>query len=76
MTPEARVYDKQGKLVYSGRIDGRYRRGALGKAKDGKGVSKDLENALEELLAGKPVSASRTKAVGCPIQIADPRGGN
>lgn len=69
VTPEARVFDSQGKLVYSGRIDDRYRRGG---ATD-KNVARDLANALDEVIAGKPVSASRTKAVGCPIQIADPR---
>jgi thiol-disulfide isomerase/thioredoxin len=69
VTPEARVYDARGKLVYSGRIDDRYRRGG---ASD-KNVAKDLENALEEVLAGKPVSASRTKAIGCPLQVAEPR---
>jgi len=72
VTPEARVYDDAGKLVYSGRIDDRYRRGG---ATD-KNVSKDLENALDEVLAGKPVSASRTKPVGCPIQIGTPKSGS
>jgi peroxiredoxin len=71
VTPEARVFDDAGKLVYSGRIDDRYRRGG---ATD-KNVAKDLANALDEVLAGNPVSASRTKAMGCPIQIADPSAG-
>jgi thiol-disulfide isomerase/thioredoxin len=71
VTPEARVFDDTGKLVYSGRIDDRYRRGG---ATD-KDVAKDLENALDEVLAGKPVSASRTRAIGCPIQIGDPSAG-
>ncbi len=69
VTPEARVFDAAGKLVYSGRIDDRYRRGG---ASD-QNVAKDLENALDEVLAGKPVSASRTKAIGCPLQVAEPR---
>lgn len=69
VTPEARVYDASGKLVYSGRIDDRYRRGG---ASD-KQVARDLEHALDEVLAGKPVSASRTKAIGCPLQVAEPR---
>ena len=71
VTPEVRVFDDAGKLVYSGRIDDRYRRGG---ATD-KEVAKDLENALEEVLAGKPVSASRTRPIGCPIQIRDPKTG-
>jgi peroxiredoxin len=68
VTPEARVFNAQGELVYSGRIDDRYRRGA---ATD-PNVSRDLANALDEVIASKPVSAARTKAVGCPIQIAEP----
>jgi thiol-disulfide isomerase/thioredoxin len=68
VTPEARVFDANGKLVYSGRVDDRYRRGG---ATD-KDVAKDLENALDEVLAGKPVSAARTKAIGCPLQVAEP----
>jgi thiol-disulfide isomerase/thioredoxin len=69
VTPEARVFDASGKLVYSGRVDDRYRRGG---ATD-KDVAKDLENALDEVLAGKPVSAARTKAIGCPLQVSEPR---
>jgi peroxiredoxin len=69
VTPEARVFDAAGRLVYSGRIDDRYRRGG---ASD-KNVSKDLEQALDEVLAGKPVSASRTRPIGCPLQVAEPR---
>jgi thiol-disulfide isomerase/thioredoxin len=69
VTPEARVFDSSGKLVYSGRIDDRYRRGGASDPE----VSKDLEKALDEVLAGKPVSASRTRPVGCPIQVAQPQ---
>jgi peroxiredoxin len=69
VTPEARVFDAAGELVYSGRIDDRYRRGGATEAN----VARDLANALDEVIAGKPVSAARTKPVGCPIQIAEPR---
>ena len=72
VTPEVRVFDASGKLVYGGRIDDRYRRGGT----SDKNAAKDLENALAEVLAGKPVSARQTKAIGCPIQIAEPRAGN
>jgi thiol-disulfide isomerase/thioredoxin len=68
VTPEARVFDRSGRLVYSGRIDDRYRRGG---AIDPH-VKRDLAEALDEVLAGKPVSASRTKAMGCPIQVVAP----
>jgi hypothetical protein len=68
VTPEVRVFDAEGKLIYSGRIDDRYRaRGG------GVPVQKDLENALEELLAGKPISVAKTKPMGCPLQINPPR---
>jgi len=70
VTPEARVFDRSGKLVYSGRIDDRYRRGG---ATD-PNVSRDLKKALDEVLADKPVSASKTKPVGCPLQIGEPQG--
>ncbi len=72
VTPEVRVFDAGGKLAYSGRIDDRYRRGGAGD----KNVAKDLERALDEVLSGKPVSASRTKAMGCPLQVAVPRDTN
>lgn len=69
VTPEARVFDRTGKLVYSGRIDDRYRRGGASDPN----VKRDLAEALNEVLAGKPVSAARTKAMGCPIQIVAPK---
>ncbi len=73
VTPEVCVFDSAGKLAYRGRIDDRYR--ARGGSADA-AASTDLENAIAELLAGKPVSVSQTKAVGCPIQfVAPPRAG-
>jgi hypothetical protein len=68
VTPEARVYDRTGRLVYSGRIDDRYRRGGA----NDPNVKRDLAEALDEVLAGEPVSAARTKAMGCPIQVVAP----
>ena len=73
VTPEVCVFDSAGKLAYRGRIDDRYR--AHGGSADA-AASTDLENAIAELLAGKPVSVSQTKAVGCPIQfVAPPKAG-
>lgn len=67
VTPEVRLFDPAGKVVYQGRIDDRYRaRGAAA----GDVVRADLQIALDELLAKKPISTSRTKAIGCPIQLA------
>lgn len=60
-TPEVFVVDPSGKIVYHGRIDENQ--------DDPKGVkSPDLKNALEALLAGRPVPAPETKAFGCSIK--------
>jgi peroxiredoxin len=64
VTPEAAVLSSKGELLYLGRIDDRF-------APDGKRrpepTVRDLENALEAVLAGKPVAVPRTKAFGCPL---------
>ena len=60
-TPEVFVVDPKGNLLYHGRIDERQ--------DDPKSVkSPDLRNALEAILAGKPVPAAETKAFGCSIK--------
>jgi peroxiredoxin len=60
-TPEIFVVDRSGVLRYHGRIDEN--------AQDAAGVkSPDLRNALEALLAGRPVPAAETKAFGCSIK--------
>lgn len=60
-TPEVFVISPKGDLVYHGRIDE--------SQDDPKGVkSPDLRNALEAILAGKPVPAAETKAFGCTIK--------
>ncbi len=69
VTPEARLFDAQGQIVYQGRIDNRYRAGG---GQPGAKIKHDLADALDEVLAGKPVSQSRTRTVGCPIQLAAP----
>jgi len=59
-TPEAYLLDANMKLVYHGRIDN---------SKDPAGVaSSDLRDALDELLAGKPITKSGGKAFGCTIK--------
>jgi peroxiredoxin len=60
-TPEAYVVDSKGTLVYHGRIDDNYDEPAKVK-------STDLKNALEAVLAGRPVSIPETKAFGCSIK--------
>lgn len=70
-TPEVFVLDQQRHVRYSGRIDDQY---GVGYAKDRPSRS-DLEQAVNELLAGKPVSISRTEPVGCHIgRIKQPTG--
>lgn len=60
-TPEIYVLDPKGTLLYRGRIDETH--------EDPKNVkSPDLRNALEAILAGKPVPAAETKAFGCSIK--------
>jgi peroxiredoxin len=60
-TPEIYVLGPKGTLLYRGRIDETH--------DDPKNVkSPDLKNALEAILAGKPVPAAETKAFGCSIK--------
>ena len=61
-TPEVYALDGNGKLVYHGRIDNSQRL---------EGVSaNDLRNALDEMLAGKPVTKTGGAAFGCTIKRA------
>ena len=64
VTPEAIVIGHDGKILYAGRIDNFY--AGLGKPRRQATVH-DLRNALEETLAGKPVTTPKTDPVGCYI---------
>jgi hypothetical protein len=64
ITPEAAVYDSQGRRLYLGRIDDRYV--ALGIERPA-ATRHDLEEALDATLAGKPVRQPTAPAVGCFI---------
>lgn len=59
-TPEIFVADAQGILRYHGRIDNHHLPIHV--------KTRDLRNALDELLAGKPVSVPEAKALGCIIK--------
>src|SRR5262245_11737426 len=61
-TPEAFVFDAEGKLVYHGTIDDN--------PQDASGV-KDawLKLAVKEVSTGKPVTTAETKAMGCSIKF-------
>ncbi len=65
VTPEAFIVDKSGQVRYRGRIDDQYV--SFGKKRP-KPTRDDLRIAIEEVLAGKPVSEKDTKAVGCLIR--------
>ncbi len=62
-TPEAYLLDEQLKLRYHGRIDDQYSPG-IARASASR---EDLRAAIDELLAGKPVSIRETLALGCII---------
>ncbi len=59
-TPEIFVLNTDFNILYHGRIDN--------SRKESEVDSKDLENALNEILAGKEVSKKETKAFGCSIK--------
>jgi len=61
-TPEAYFLDANNKLLYHGRIDNSQNPDAI--------ESKDLRNALDSSLAGKPVEKPEAKAFGCSIKRA------
>jgi hypothetical protein len=65
-TPEVAVLDSEYRLIYRGRVDDQIR---LGGVKPNASRS-DLRLALEEHLAGKPVSVPETLADGCSISRA------
>jgi thiol-disulfide isomerase/thioredoxin len=66
VTPEVAVWDAKNVLRYRGRIDDRY--AALGVRRE-QARSTDLRNALDALIAGKPVPVPRTRAVGCSLPV-------
>jgi hypothetical protein len=67
VTPQAVVIDRTGEIRYRGRIDNFY--AAFGKTRQ-QVTEHDLRNALDAVLAGKPVAKPETEALGC--YIVDP----
>jgi thiol-disulfide isomerase/thioredoxin len=63
-TPEAAVLSPRGELLYLGRIDNRLQ--DYGKQRL-QITEFDLRDALDAILAGKPVLRARTRALGCAI---------
>jgi len=64
VTPEAAVYTPAGR-VYRGRIDDLYQ--AIGEGRRA-AEHHDLRDALDAVLAGRPVAVAETKAIGCFIE--------
>jgi len=63
VTPEVFLFDSAGKLIYKGAVDN---------DRSGKNVTENyLRNALDALLAAKPIAKSSTKAFGCTIKRAE-----
>ncbi len=61
-TPDFFVFDKDQRLVYRGQFDD---------SRPGNGVpvtGRDLRDAVEAVLAGKPVSATQKPSIGCNIK--------
>ena len=65
ITPETAVLSPKGRLLYRGRIDDRFP--DIGIQRDNP-TKTELRDALNAILAGKPVRVKRTKAVGCFIE--------
>jgi peroxiredoxin len=67
-TPHVLLFDKERKLRYQGRLDdSRY-------ADENSVTAPDARNAIEALLAGKPVPVEVTKPHGCSTKWIDKRG--
>ncbi len=64
-TPEVFVIDRGGVVQYQGRIDDQYQPG-IARAE---ATQHDLQDAIDQLLAGQSVNKPRTQAVGCLIAL-------
>ena len=64
VTPEAAVFDRDGRLRYHGRIDDRYSDFGVDRPVP---TTHDLDDALAAVLAGRTVARPEAKAVGCAI---------
>jgi thiol-disulfide isomerase/thioredoxin len=64
VTPEAVVLSREGAVLYLGRIDNKVE--DFGKTRV-EATEFDLRDALDAVLAGRPVAHPRTRALGCSI---------
>ncbi|MBN1506966.1 MAG: redoxin domain-containing protein [Sedimentisphaerales bacterium] len=65
-TPHVFIFDAERKLRYVGRVDNNEKQPE-------KVTSPDARNAIEALLAGRPVPVEKTKTFGCSIKWSDKR---
>ena len=65
-TPHMYVIDPSGKLIYSGAIDDK----PSTDLDDVKTANNYVKDALEEAMAGKPVTTPTSRAYGCSIKYA------
>jgi protein-disulfide isomerase len=65
ITPEVVVVGKGGKVLYQGRINDLY---LAATKRQRQAKVHDLRMALDEVLAGKPVTVPKTEAVGCLLK--------
>jgi hypothetical protein len=68
VVPTAILLNKDGKILYKGRINDRVEQ--LGKRS--KARRHDLLEAIRDVLQGNPVRVAETEAVGCPVEIRKP----
>jgi hypothetical protein len=64
ITPEAAVFDRNGRLAYHGRIDNWYVQ--FGRSRPA-ATTHELSDAIAAALAGKPPAQSAVRGVGCYI---------
>lgn len=64
-TPEVVILSPTSQLLYRGRIDDQYRVGGSRPSQ----TRGDLEEAIKEVLAGKPVTVTQTPVDGCKITL-------
>ncbi|HZW29934.1 MAG TPA: redoxin domain-containing protein [Isosphaeraceae bacterium] len=67
-TPEVFLLDAHRVIRYHGRIDDQY---GIGFRRD-RPSRRDLKEALDELLAGRPITRPQTDVSGCPIERYEP----
>ena len=65
-TPHVFVFDAERKLRYAGRVDD--------KENPAKATTSEARDAIEAVLAGRPVQVETTKVFGCSVKWSDKRG--